>query len=137
MYVSFDTNELTPVDQTILAAIAEVELPVKTAKDEDDAPAPTPAPKPKATPAPAKKATPAPKPKAAPEPEPEEDEDIVEEPEEADEVDRKTVSALATELVSQGKAPKVKQHLTALGVKRVSEVPDSELAGFYAAISKL
>lgn len=85
-------------------------------------------PKPAAVPPPVKKATAkkAAAKKAEPEPEEDEDEDedLVGEPTRADAVAR------ATELVAEGKAPDVKAALGELGVKRVAELKDSQIAEF-------
>ena len=89
-----------------------------------------PAPEAKATPA--KKATPAPAKKTAaakPDPEPEE-----EAPADDSGDLRAEMTAKCTEMVSNGEAKKVKEALSSIGVKKISEVPDDKVADVIAAL---
>lgn len=123
--LNIDTNEpLSGVDLAVLRALA----------GDSDPSAPVSAPK--AEKAAAPKATPAPKAEKAVE-EPVE-EDVAEEgdvdPAETA-LTKKDAVALATKLVSSGKAAEVKKVLTDLGAKRVSELSDEDVPAFIAALS--
>lgn len=116
-----------------LAGEATVTLPAQ-----DDKPAPAPKP--------AKKAA-APKPKAEPAPEPEEAEEVADEPEEeaeeaAEEPKAKSggvtvdeATKLATKMIGDGKADKVREALKAAGAKRVSALDDDNVNDFMEAIN--
>lgn len=135
MQITFDTENLSPLDYKVLAVLGGV---ATAPADEAEAAVSAPAPK-KAAPA-AKKAAPKAE-KAAPEPETEEEPE--EEPEaEADEDlvggDGPTMEdavAAATKLVSSGQAAKVKAALGEVGAKKVSEVKAEDLATFVNALS--
>lgn len=88
----------------------------------------TPAPVAKATPAPAAKKAAAPKAEATPEPEAEEETST-------DGPTKEDAVALATKLVSNGEAAKVKAALGEVGAKKVSEIPEEKVAEFVAALS--
>lgn len=133
MKIEFDTNNLSAQDIQVLAFITgSSQLPVTTTVANDE---------PKATPAPAKKAAPA---KAAPakvEPEPEAEVPTSEEAGDTGEEDLvgggPTMSdavAAATKLVSSGGAAKVKAALAEVGAKRVSEMSESDIPAFLAAL---
>lgn len=117
MQITIDTNNLSELDINMLAFLAEQG---ESATEDEVTPEPTPAPAKKA------KAEPTPK----PEPEPEVEEDLVggEGP---------TLSqaiARATELVSEGQAAKVKTALAEVGVKRVSDLEEKDIASFLALL---
>lgn len=121
-----DTNELSELDRNVLAALL--------GNDVSPASAPASQPKndPKAESKPkAEKA--APKETKKPEPEPDEDDN-------SDEGDdgptMKDAVALATKLVSDGEASRVKAALSDLGAKRVSELKSAEdIATFINVLS--
>lgn len=114
-----DTNELTELDFRMLQALVGVEA----------SSSPVSQPKAKTAPAPKVKAEP-----VAEEPEP-----VAEEPEPETEpvaeVTMKDAVALATKLVSDGQAVKVKAALGKLGAKRVSELTDEDVPKFVASLS--
>jgi hypothetical protein len=120
-----DTNELSELDRNVLAALLGVVSPVS-------APVSQPKSEPKAESKPkAEKAAP----KAEKKPEPEADED-----DNSDEGDdgptMKDAVALATKLVSDGEASRVKAALSDLGAKRVSELKSADdIAAFINALS--
>lgn len=138
MKIELDTNNLTDLDRELLAVILGT------------SPAPTPASAPATasvpTPAPAKKAAPAKAAaKPAPTPEPEVEADETPTSEEAGDTgeedlvggDGPTMSdavAAATKLVSSGGAAKVKAALAEVGAKRVSEMSESDIPAFLAAL---
>lgn len=118
MQITFNTDVLSELDIKIL------DIVLNEVSDVADA-----------EPAPPVKAAPAPKPVKAPKPEP-----VVEaEPEDDDLLGAApTMSdavAAATNLVSAGHAAKVKEALTTLGVKRVSEVKEEDISVFLAALA--
>lgn len=120
-----ETNELTELDLRVLRALVggeAVSTPVSSTKAAST-------PEPKATPAKA-----APKAEKKAEPEPEDDEPETGE-DDAPEVTLKDAVALATKLVSNGKAAAVKQALSDLGAKRVSELKESDVPAFISALS--
>lgn len=120
MQITIDTNNLSELDISMLAFLAE-QGETETTQAE---PAPVVEPAPKATKA---KATP----KVEPEPAAEPEEDLLG----GEEV--RTLSdaiAAATELVSNGGAAKVKAALAAVGVKRVSEMKEADIPAFFAAL---
>lgn len=124
MQITIDTNNLSDMDIAMLAFLADQG---ETVEDDDiPEPEPTPAKAEKA----AKKAAAA-KPEPTPEPE-EEEEDLVggEGPTMSDAI------AAATELVSSGSAAKVKAALAEIGVKRVSELEEKDIATFLAELAK-
>ena len=144
MQITFNTAELTTLDQQVIALLAGSSQPINGT--------PVAAPKP----APAKKAPkPEPKPEedlvpassaaregdqavaaAAAEPEPVVEEDLLggdAEPEPEGPTMADAVAA-ATKLVSSGGAPKVKEALAAVGAKRVSEIPADSIAAFLDAL---
>lgn len=115
MHISINTDEgLSDVDKAILRALLGEET--------------TPAP---AKPATAKKAA-ASKPKAKPEPETDEDEG---EDETEGGASKEDAVALATKMVSNGEAAKVKAALVEVGAKKVSEIPEDKVDEFIAALS--
>lgn len=122
MQITLDTNN--PQDLSLLASLA--------AALGGEAPAPAAKP----APAPAKKAA-ASKPAPAPVEEPE---DEVEEETQEEETSEPTPTtddavALATKMVSNGEAAKVKAALNSVGAKKVSEVPADKVGEFIAALS--
>lgn len=123
MKIELDTNNLSELDMAVLAVLTG-----------NQATAPTPAVAPKAAPAPAKKA-PA---KAAPAPAPEPTEEAGAEAEAEDLVGGAPTMAdavsAATVLVSSGGAAKVKEALASVGAKRVSEMQDTDIPAFLAAL---
>lgn len=110
--ISFDPTDATDVEyvQGLLSTPPEPEADVPAPKK-----------------APAKRA---PK-KAAPEPEPEEEEE-----EESAGVTLEDAVARATELVAEGRAAEVKGALANFSVKRVSELEESQVEEFLAALSE-
>lgn len=138
MKIELDTNNLTDLDRELLAVVLGGSPAATPASAPATASVPTPAP------APAKKAAPA---KAAPakveEPttEPEETPTSEEAGDTGEEDlvggDGPTMSdavAAATKLVSSGGAAKVKAALAEVGAKRVSEMSDSDIPAFLAAL---
>lgn len=129
MHIQIDTTvELSDIDLAVLRALA------------GDAPAPS---TPVSQPTPAKAAPAKPTPAKAPEKaekaapvkeEPVEDTED-EAPAEAPAATKKDAVALATKLVSGGKAAEVKAVLTELGAKRVSELADEDVPTFIAKLS--
>lgn len=119
MQITIDTNNLSEMDIAMLAFLAEQGEATEEVAEEPEAPAPAKAPA-------AKKAA---APKAEPAPEPE-DEDLVggDGPTMADAVAR------ATTMVSEGQAAKVKAALATVGAKRVSEMAESDIPAFFAAL---
>ena len=127
MQITIDTNNLSEMDINMLAFLAEQGEPVEVEEAADE-PEPEPDPKPSKKKAAAKKATTK---KADPEPEPDP------EPESEDDSDGPTMSdavAAATQLVSSGEAAKVKAALAEVGAKRVSEMDESDIPAFLAAL---
>lgn len=118
--ITLDTDNLTPGQQVALGSLvgAAEGTTVET-------------PAPKAAPAPAAKKTAAKAPAKDPEPTPEPAEDTDEDasPTLEDAV------ALATKMVSNGEAKKVKAALTDVGAKKVSEIPEGKVSEFVAALS--
>lgn len=133
MYVEIhhNTNEpLSDHDKAILLALAGAEsAPAPAAK----ASAPAPAAK-------ASKAAPKAEKKAEPEPEDTAEDEVEEtapEPdtEASDDVTLEQAVALATKMVSAGKAADVKKALGAVGAKKVSEIPEGKVGEFVALLS--
>lgn len=140
-----ETNELSALDITVLRAlvgnqvVTDAPAPAAAAPKEEEAPAE--APKARRT---RKAATPKPEPVVEePENGPEDDEEPAEEEKGQPEVDEAEEDllggdeptmadavALATELVSDGKAAKVKAALAEVGAKRVSELKGDGIATF-------
>lgn len=126
MQIHIDTDNLSELDITILDFILN-----EVSEDEADAPAPVETPKTSKTAkaAPAKaEPTPAAEPEAPAEPE----EDLLgggDAPTMSDAV------AAATALVSSGGAAKVKAALAEVSAKRVSEMKDSDIPAFLAALA--
>lgn len=123
MQITIDTNNLSQLDIDMLAFLAGQEPAQDTPEPEAEKPAPKKAP--------AKKAAPAKKPVEVKDPEPEADDEP-----EAD-GDAPTMSdavAAATQLVSSGKSAKVKAALESVGAKRVSEMDESDVPAFLAAL---
>lgn len=117
MFISFNTDELTESDRKALALLAGV----------DSAPAPTA----KSNPTPAKKAA-APKKEEPEAPEPVEEETG----DEGDaEYTKKDAVDMATALVSNGEANKVRAALKELGAGKVSELEEDQVVPFIEAIS--
>lgn len=120
MQITIDTANLTDLDKQVLALLS------------GGASVPTPAPAAKAAPAAKKAAAPKAEPKA---------EEPAEEPEEAadeaagdDEVTLEDAKTLATKMVANGEAAKVKAALATVGAKKVSEVAEDKVAEFVAAL---
>lgn len=120
MQITIDTNNLSDLDKSVLALLA-------------GGAAPAAAPAAKATPAPAKKAAAAPK-KEEPVEEPEADEPDADEEQGSDEPTIDDAKEKASALVSNGEAAKVKAALTAVGAKKVSEIPANKVAAFLAEL---
>jgi hypothetical protein len=122
MQLHFDTAALTAVDQKIIAALHEhfggSPAAAAPAKSAPAAAAPKAAAKPAA--------------KAEPEPEPE-----PEAPAETATSGATMQDAVdaATDMVANGKAGKVKEVLTSLGVKRVSELSEDQIQAFLDAVN--
>lgn len=128
MQITIDTNNLSELDIAMLGFLADQGEPQEP--DEDPAPV-VETPKPKAAKAP-KAEKPAEPVAETPAAEPEEEDLLGGE-------DVPTMSqaiAAATELVSTGGAAKVKAALAEIGVKRVSEMKDSDIPTFFAALAK-
>lgn len=120
MQITIDTNNLSELDVAMLAFLAGQE-------------AETPEPEGETTtePEPAKADKKAKAEKAKPEPEPEPEEDLVGGgPTLADAVAR------ATQMVSNGGSAKVKEALAAVGAKRVSEMDETDVPAFLAALDE-
>lgn len=116
MIINIDTTqELSPLDLRVLSALAGAEPTEKTVSQPKAAKAA----EPKAT---AEKAAPAPEEPAA--------DDAAD-----DGATLEDAVAIATNLVSNGEAAKVKAALSELGAKRVSELSGSKIAEFVAALS--
>lgn len=103
-----DTNDLTAADIRVLQVLIGSETPEK-------------APKPQSKPEPALKA------EKAVEPAPE--------PDENGEATMKDAVELATKLVSNGEAAKVKAALAEVGAKRVSQLKEDKIPTFVASLS--
>lgn len=140
MKIELDTNTLSDLDRAVLSLILGGE-PAPAPAAEQPKPAPA---KPK--PAPARKAT-VEEVVAAAKPEPEvptseeagdTGEDLIAPADSADpapaEVTMSDAVAAATKLVSSGQSAAVKDALTGLGVKRVSELADDQIAAFINAL---
>lgn len=150
--INIDTQDLSKTDKEILAFLggSEKDFVVHSSPEdasEPDAPA-------KAKPAPAKKEEPAPaKAKPAPakkeEPAPAKEEPVEEPVEKPKPTAKKAAQAgdgptmaqaveIATKLVSENKTAEVKAALQAQGVRRVSELKDSEqIAAFIEAVEAI
>jgi hypothetical protein len=107
MQITFDTNNLSGLDKQVLGVLAG------------------------GVSAPAAKPTGATKPSTGaktvkPEPEPDND---------SDGATLEQAVALATKMVSNGEAAKVKAALTEVGAKKVSEIPEDKVDEFIAALS--
>lgn len=124
MQITIDTDNLSELDIAMLSFLAEQGEVAETTEAEE-------------APAPAKKTT-----KKAPAKEPEqepEEEDLVGGTDEPADEDAPTLSdavAAATELVSNGEAAKVKEALSEVGAKRVSEMSEEDVPAFLAALKK-
>lgn len=114
MQITFNTEDLSATDKQILALLA----------GSAEAPA-APASKPASKPATAKPAA-----KAEPTPEAEPAEDT---PASEGGATMEDAVALATSMVSTGKAAKVKEALAAVGAKRVSEIAEDQIQAFIDA----
>lgn len=119
-------DELSTTDRAILRALLGEQEPAENGSVEE----------PKAKPAKksAKKAAAA-KAKPEPEEEPAEDDDTDEDAEPSAEASMEAAVELATQLVSNGKSDVVKAILADLGVKRVSELKEDDVAAFIEAAS--
>lgn len=127
MQITIDTNNLSELDINMLAFLAGQEA-TEPEGDEPDAPDETPAPV-KPAKAPAKK--------AAAKVEPTVEEDLVGGGDTEPEPDAPTMSdavAAATKLVSSGGSAKVKAALETVGAKRVSEMAETDIPAFLAAL---
>lgn len=124
MHISINTEEgLSDLDKQILAVLAGGVAPAAAkpaAKAEKAEEKPKPAAKAKATK----------KPEPEPEPEPEEEEAPEEEADEESENTLEDAVALATKMVSNGEAAKVKSALGKVGAKKVSEIPEDKVDEF-------
>ena len=122
MQITIDTNNISATDRALLEHL----LGKKTTVEPVEEPKP-------AAPKPARKpAAPKPAPVEEPEVDEEEDEDLLGGDE--DEVTLEDAIARATELVSEGKAAKVKAALAKVGAKRVSDIKESSLKAFIDAL---
>jgi hypothetical protein len=120
MQLHFDTAALTAVDQKIIAALHEhfggSPAAAAPAKSAPAAAAPKAAAKPAA--------------KAEPEPEPEAPAETA-----TSGATMQDAVDAATDMVANGKAGKVKEVLTSLGVKRVSELSEDQIQAFLDAVN--
>jgi len=132
MFVQITLDTSNPADNAALDRLFNSGTPTTTTTVVSDAPVAAPQ-----APAPAPKAAAKPKPQPKVEP-------VVEEPAEdllggEDAVDyaalRKAAVDAATVLVSSEGPARLKEALTGIGAKRVSEVPDEKLEAFIAAIA--
>lgn len=131
MQITIDTANLSELDIQVLAVL--------TGGATAAAPTPAPAAE-KAAPAAKKAAAPKAEAKAAKTPEPEEAEDETDEPNvdedtNADGPTKADAIELATKLVSNGDAKKVKSALAEVGAKRVSELTDDNVATFVGLLN--
>lgn len=142
MYLSIeDTNDLTALDLAVLRTILDDGAKGGIPRPEPAKAEPTPEPakaepaKPKAKAKPAAKETQAaaedfadeaPTPAAPEAPAPAEEDEGP---------SREDAVALATKMISNGKAPAVKEALSGLGVARVGELSDEQVAEFIKALS--
>lgn len=118
MQIHIDTSEpLSDTDKQVLAVLTGKEATTPAAKVN------TVAAKPAAKPAPEKDVEP------DPEPEPDADADA------GDGVSLEDARALASKMVSNGEAAKVKAALTSVGAKKISEVDDDSVQAFYDALN--
>lgn len=125
--ITLDTNELSPQDLAFLRALTgESPAPAAAPKgDSDDKPA-----------APAKKAAAKKTETKKTEPEPDADDaDAGEDEDGEDDSFLQQAIELATKVVSEGGAKKVKSALDDHGAKRVSELKEDQIESFIAAIS--
>jgi len=120
MHISINTEDgLTDTDKAVLRALLGEE---------------TAAPAKAAAPAPAKKAAAPKATKAKAEPEPDEDE-VADDAAEDSGTSLEDAVKLATKMVSNGEAAKVKAALGEVGAKKVSEIPEDKVDEFIAALS--
>lgn len=126
MQITFDTNNLSELDRNVLALVIGQPVDAPAPKAESAAPAPKKATTAKATP----KAE-----KAVEEPEEAVEADSDDEPETSNGATMEDAVALATSLVSGGKAAQVKSALAECGAKRVSELAEDKIPAFIAALS--
>lgn len=117
MQLHFDTADLNEIDQKIIAAL-HAHFGGTTAAPAAKPAATTPAAKPAAAAKPAKVADPEPEATAS-----------------ADGPTMQDAVDAATEMVAGGKAAKVKEVLTDLGVKRVSELSEDQIQAFLDAVN--
>lgn len=118
--ITLDTDNLTPGQQVALGSLVGV-AEGTVVPDSQDAPKAAPAAKKAAAKAPAKDPEP-----AADEPDTDED---------ASTPTLEDAVALATKMVSNGEAKKVKSALSDVGAKKVSEIPEGKVSEFVAALS--
>lgn len=135
MYISIDTDNLSPHDATILRALADSLTPSGSAVVQADRKAEQAAAPAVVKAAPAKKAAAA---KPAPEPDPEPEAEAAE-PEEdliggGEALSLDDAVSKAQDLVTSGKSAVVKKALAAVGAKRVGELEQSQIADFVAAL---
>lgn len=135
MNITFDTNNLSELDTAILSLLVGREANIAAATPAKAATPATPAKA--AAPAPAKKAAApaAPKEEPAEVPTSEEAGDTGEEDLLGGQPTMADAVAAATQLVSSGGAAKVKAALATVGAKRVSEVAETDIAAFLAALN--
>lgn len=149
MHITFDTENLSPLDYRVLAMLGGMATAPADEAEEAVAPA---AKKPAAKKAAAKKPEPEPEPEPKPEPEPEpepaaeeplpEEVDEVDEVEESDTDDEQSDEDLlslavkkATEMVAAGQAEKVREALDAAGANRVRELNTGNVRDFFKALA--
>lgn len=132
MHITFDTENLSPLDYRVLALLGGVAT--APADEADEAVTP----KPVAKKAAAKKAAAKPE----PEPEPMAEEPIEEEPEVDDDAEEQSDEDLlalavkkATEMVAGGEAATVREALDAAGASRVRELNKDNVREFFKALS--
>ena len=128
MQITIDTNNLSELDIAMLAFLADQG---ETAEQEDPSPAPVETAKPKTATKTKAAAVAEDLPEAVAASSEPEDEDLVggSAPTMSDAI------AAATELVSNGGAAKVKKALAAVNVKKVSELPEEDIAKFLEALA--
>lgn len=129
MFISFNTEDLSVLDKQVLAVLAGGNsAPAPVADKAAEAAARVAA---------ATKTTPAKKTAAAkpdPEPEPEVEEEPVAEETDGEAKTLEDAKAIAMDLVANGGAPKVKAALKVVGAAKVTEMDESDVPAFLAAL---
>ena len=138
MTINITVDSTTPVEelraiQALIASLAGAPVTVaeqarQLTEPKDETP--------KAAPAPAKKAV-APKPKPAPKPAPEPESEETSDDEAAAGYTTQDALAIASPIVSAGRTREVKDCLTQVGAKKVSEVPAEKLGEFIQLLKAL